>query len=62
MAAHMQNPGLPPRVSRDCFAGPSHPSLTATAQRVQMLGSRFALSPWLAQDLSWLCFGESCDE
>ncbi len=59
MAAHMQNPGLAPRASRDCFGGPSHLFPTASDWRAQMLAYRFCLSPWMAQDVARLCFGES---
>ena len=58
MVAHMQNPGLAPRASRDCFGRPSHRLPTASDWRVQMLASRFCLSPWMARDVARLCFGE----
>jgi len=58
MRPEMQNPGVQARASRDCFGGPSHPFLTASHWRAQMLVSRFCLSPWMAQDVAWLCFGE----
>ena len=63
MAAHMQNPGLAPRASRDLLClGWSHLSLTALDWREQMLASRFCLSPWMARDMARLCFGESCND
>lgn len=62
MADQMQNPGLAPRASRDCFAGPSHHSLTGAGWQAQMLASRFCLSRWMAQDLAQLCFGGCCHE
>lgn len=55
---HMQNPGLAPRASRDCFGGLSHPFPTASDWRAQTLASRFCLSPWMARDMARLCFGE----
>jgi hypothetical protein len=58
MAPHMQNPGLAPRASRDCFGRPSHRCLTAPDWRAQMLAARFHLSPWMARDMARLCFGE----
>lgn len=59
MAAHMQNAGGQPGVSRDLLCvGWSHFPLTALDWRAQMLASRFCLSPWMARDLARLCFGE----
>ena len=58
----MQNPGLAPRASRECSGGPSHISTTPWRWREQALVSRFGLSPWMAREVSWLCFGESCDD
>jgi hypothetical protein len=55
----MQNPGLQPRASRDLLsAGWSHHSLTASDLRAQTLVARFCLSPWMAQDIARLCYGE----
>lgn len=59
MDPHMQNPGLAPRASRDCFGRPTLRFLTPSDWRAQMLARRFRLSPWMAQDLARLCFGES---
>jgi len=57
--SQMQNPGLAPRASRDLLCvGWSHRFLTASDWREQMLASRFCLSPWMARDVSRLCFGE----
>lgn len=58
MAAHMQNAGVQPGVSRNQLGGWLHSSLTASDTRAQMLASRFRLSPWLARDVARLCFGE----
>lgn len=63
MSPKMQNPGLQPRVSRDCFGGPSPHFPTASDWQAQTLASRFCLSPWIARDVAWLCFGEgSCSD
>ncbi len=63
MTAHMQNPGLAPRASRDLLCrGWSHHSLTASDWQAQTLVSRFCLSPWMARDIARLCFGEACDD
>ena len=58
MAPHMQNPGLAPRVSRIQVGSWLHPFTTASSMRAQMLAGRFCLSPWMAQDVARLCFGE----
>lgn len=58
MAAEMQSPGCAPRASRDCCGGRSHSFNTALDGPAQMFARRFCVSPWLAQDLAWLCFGE----
>ena len=54
----MQNPGLAPRASRDCFGGPSLPSVIASERQAQLLCRCFCLSRPLARDMAWLCFGE----
>jgi hypothetical protein len=62
MILEMRNPGLAPRVSRDLLCvGWSHNSLTPSEWQAQTLACRYCLSPWLAQDLAKLCFGESRD-
>ena len=58
MTPDMQNPGVQAVASRDCCGGPSHPLNTASDWRVQMLASRFCLSPWMARESVRLCFGE----
>lgn len=58
MVAHMQNPGVQARASRNQLCGWLHPPLTASDWRAQMLASRFCLSPWMVQDMARLCFGE----
>jgi hypothetical protein len=35
-----------------------HHSLTASESRAQTLACQFCLSPWLAQDVAQLCYGE----
>lgn len=61
--AHMQNPGLAPRASRDLLClGWSQECLIASESQAQTLASRFTLSPWLAQDLARLCYGETAHD
>ena len=62
MSAHMQNPGLAPRASRNQLGRWLHSSLTASDRQAQMLASRFCLSPWIARDVARLCFGEGCND
>jgi len=62
MTAHMQNPGLAPRASRNQLGGWLHSSLTAADWRTQLLASRFGLSPRMARDVVLLCFGEAHDD
>ena len=62
MVAHMRNAGGQPGVSRNQLRGWLHPSVTASDWRAQMLASRFCLSPWMARDMAWLCFGEGCGD
>ncbi len=63
MAAHMQNPGLAPRASRDLLClGWSLPLITATDRQAQLLTGRFVLSPPLARDVARLCFGEAFND
>ena len=59
----MQNPGLAPRASRDLLRGGwSHHPFIATASQAQVLACRFCLSPWMAQDMARLCYGEGADD
>jgi hypothetical protein len=69
MAAQMQNPGGQAGASREDFGGQAgtssnqldgwlHFPCTGSDWQAQMLASRFCLSPWLASDMAWLCFGE----
>ena len=60
--AEMQNPGLAPRASRECSGGPSLPLTTSWHWREQVLASRFGLSPWMAREVSSLCFGEVAND
>ena len=58
----MQNPAVEGGASRDHLGSGSHPSTTSSHWREQALASRFGLSPWMAREVSRLCFGESCDD
>ena len=58
MAVQMQNPGWRAGASRNQLGGWLHLSPTASDWRAQILASRFCLSPWMAQDMTRLCFGE----
>ena len=58
----MQNAGVEPGVSRNQLGGWLHSPSTASDWRAQMLASRFCLSPWMARDMAWLCFGEGCND
>ena len=60
--ADMQNHGWQAGASRDHFARGSHLSTTSWHWREQALVSRFGLSPSMAREVSWLCFGEGCDD
>ena len=63
MAAQMPNPGaVNAGASRNQLGGWLHSFSTAPERRAQMLASRFCLSPWMAQDMAWLCFGEGRDD
>ena len=56
----MQNPGLAPRALRDLLClGWSHRPLTVGAMQAQLLVDSFGFSPWLAQDMAILCYGEA---
>lgn len=58
MAAHMQNPGLAPRVSCIRLGHFSFFDPIASHWRAQMPASRFCLSPWTVR----LWFGEGRDD
>ena len=59
MTPQMLNPGLAPRALRDLLCvGWSRSPHTACDFLAQILASRFAFSPWLANDVAMLCFGE----
>jgi hypothetical protein len=58
MAVQTQNPGWQAGGSLDQDCHWVSPIFTVSERQAQMLGSRFCLSPWMAQDLAWLCFGE----
>jgi hypothetical protein len=50
------------RVGCEMLGGASHSTLTPITLRSQLFVARYRLSPWLAQDLARLCFGEAGDE
>lgn len=58
MAAHMQNPGWQAGASHNQLGGWLHSPSTVSDWRAQMLAARFCLSPWMALDMAWPCFGE----
>ena len=60
--ADMQNPGLAPRASRDCFRRPSHLFHTALDWRAQLIASRYCLSLSIARQVSRLHFGEAAND
>ncbi len=62
MTAHMQNPGLAPRASRNQLGGWLRVSLTARDRQAQLLAGRFLLSQPLARDVAQLCFGEASND
>lgn len=63
MSVNVQNPGVQAGVSRDhCLGGRRHLTIIMQDLRGQMLASRFPLSPWIAREVSWLCFGEACND
>lgn len=62
MTAQMQNPGGQAGASRNQLGGWLRPLSTASDWRAQMLVARFCLSPWVAEDMARLCFGEGCND
>ncbi len=63
MAAKMQNPGGKAGASLDMRSAKClEASFTPSDRQAQMLAMRFALSPWIARDVAWLCFGEGCND
>ena len=58
----MQNPGLAPRASRDCFGRPSLVSSTTFDWRPQLIASRYCLSLSMARQVSRLHFGEDAND
>ena len=63
MIAQMQNPGaVNAGVSHNQLGGWLQHSLTASESQAQMLATRCCLSPWMARDVAWLCFGEGCND
>lgn len=59
----MQNPGLPPRASRDLLSmGWSQHALTISDLRAQMLVCRYGLPLSIASHVASLCFGEGCND
>lgn len=62
MKAQMQNPGVQAGASRNQLRRWLQSSNTASESQAQLFACRFCLSPWLARDMAWLCFGEGCDD
>lgn len=58
MAAHMQNPGLAPRASRDQFGDWSQFPITAPDWRWQLIANRYQLPGPMARETARLHFGE----
>jgi hypothetical protein len=54
----MRNAGVQPGVSRNQLGGWLHSPSTASDRQAQLLGRCFCISPPLARDMAWLCFGE----
>ena len=63
MSAHLQNPGMQAGASRDllCLSW-LHSPFSASGLKAQTFATRFCLSPWMARDVAWLCFGEGCND
>lgn len=62
MNVKMENPGGQAGASLDHTKTSWRYHSTASDRQAQMLASRFCLSPWVAQDMSRLCFGEGCHD
>ena len=59
MVSEMENPGASNAgASHNQLGGWLHCSLTPSDRQAQIVASRFCLSPWMAKDVAWLCFGE----
>lgn len=59
MSKTTKSPGMQAGASSTIFDASSLCFSTASALQRQILIARFCLSPWLAQDVSRLCFGEA---
>tara|TARA_R110002167_G_scaffold38054_13_gene118783 strand:+ start:179 stop:367 length:189 start_codon:yes stop_codon:yes gene_type:complete len=62
MTPETQNGGLPPAASRHQYVDLLQFPSTASERQVQFLICRFGLSPWAAQEVARLCFGEARDD
>jgi len=62
MSLSVQTPGLKAGGSQEDIGIQKYQSITAAEMQTQMFAVRFCLSPWVARDLSRLCFGELCNE
>lgn len=58
--ADMQNPAGTGGAWRNQLGGWLRQSSTALDWQAQTLVTRFYLSPWMAREVSRLCFGEGC--
>ena len=62
MSLPVQNPGVHAGGSQIEIGISQYQFRTASDRQTQMISNRFCLSPWVARDLSRLCFGELCNE
>lgn len=62
MLPEMQNPGVQAGALGNQLVGWLRSPSTASDWRAQMLASRFYPSPWMARDMAWPSFGESCND
>lgn len=62
MSVNVQNPGVQAGVSRFRNGKLTQPEPTLSDWRAQAIASRFSLSPWMAREVSRLCFGEGCND
>ena len=58
MTSQMENAGRQPGVLCNQLGGWLHSPSTASDRQAQLIASRICLSPWMAQDMARLCFGE----
>lgn len=58
--SEMRNPGAKDAgASSNQLSGWLHSTPTASDWQAQILATRHCLSPWMARDVAWLCFGEA---